>query len=188
MSIKAAKQSSERFTSESVRALVASNWEGDLPDRALEVLRAHEGKQLTRRILPKLPGGEAQWRVLQEFGSTYLETCSYSLGEQYRKPGDLAPLHLTIADVQTGAVVDCNTIVARNQAYFAGRYERNAKRLIAQNSAELCQRMADALNAVATANAALAQAESSLDALTDYDEPFSPEKYDFQKLLKGDTK
>ena len=72
------KTTSKQVTTETIRALTASRVEGDMPDEVLEVFRRENGKPFTKRILAKLPGGEAVWCIRQIATMTNLETKEYS--------------------------------------------------------------------------------------------------------------
>ncbi len=62
----------ERFTAAIVRELVLSRLESEEPDAILAIFRADNGKPFTKRILAKLLGGEARWRIEQIANMTHV--------------------------------------------------------------------------------------------------------------------
>lgn len=164
------------FTADDVRAKLTAERESDEPDAVLAVLKAHDGKQLTKRLLAKLPGGEARWLIRQVASMTSLEDRDY-----LRSQGNRG-IHLLVAYRLTGVVIDAAWVAEHNPAYFGARVERNARRAACAENQAICQRMADVLNAYARAKAALEDAGQALDGLTQHGEPFSPDQYDWQRL------
>jgi hypothetical protein len=168
------------FTADDVRARLLAERESDEPDAVLAVLKAHDGKPLTKRLLAKLPGGDARWLIRQVAGMTVLEDRDYLHSQGKRG------IHLLMAYQLTGVTIDAAWVEEHNAGYFAARRERNAKRAACAADAALCQRMADTLNAYARAKAALDAAKQALDGLTEYGEPFSPDQYGWQRLCGAD--
>jgi hypothetical protein len=164
------------FTADDVRAKLVADRESDEPDAILAVLKAHDGKQLTKRLLAKLPGGEARWLIRQVAGMTKLED------RHYLHSGGGRGISLLVAYQLTSVVIDAAWVEEHNAAYFAARVERNAMRAVCVCNPAICQRMADTLTAYAAAKAALDDARQALDGLTEYGQPFSPDQYDWQRL------
>jgi len=164
------------FTADAVRAKLLAARESDEPDAVLAVLKAHDGKQLTKRLLAKLPGGEARWLIRQVAGMTSLEDRDYLHSQGNRGT------RLLVAYQLTSVVVDAAWVEEKNAAYFAARRERNRLREAAAASPEACQHFAGTLAAYARAKEALDAAKADLDRLTGYGSPFSPDQYDWQRL------
>jgi len=171
-----AETTATRFTTNDVRAKLSAEMESDEPDAVLSVLKAHDGKQLTKRLLAKLPGGEARWLIHQVAGMTKLTERDYLRSEGRRGTSLLLAYRVSSVTVDSAWVEDANA------AYFAARRERNRLRSVCAAEAALCQQMADALTAYAAAKAALDEAKRGLYLLTEYGEPFSPDQYDWQRL------
>ncbi len=171
------------ITREDIRSLVASRVESDEPDRVLTVLRKHEGKQLTRRILPQLPGGSERWRIRTAHGMAHLETWDYT-----RSNGNVG-FSILVAYAEKNVTIDCNAIVSKYAVcYFGAKDERNAKRLMCANDATALENCAAAVNAVLAAREALRIAEERLELYVGHDEPFSADRYQILDLVKGDDK
>ena len=164
------------FTIDDVRAKLATERESDEPDAVLAVLKAHDGKQLTKRLLAKLPGGEARWLIRQVASMTCLDDRDY-LHSQGSKG-----IHLLVAYQLTRVVIDASWVEEHNAGYFGARRERNRLREAAAASPEACQHFADTLTAYARAKESLDAAKADLDRLTDHGSPFSPDQYDWQRL------
>jgi hypothetical protein len=173
---------SKVITAEDVRSLVASHWEDDTPDKILAVFQANEGKRWSKRILAKLPGGEAEWSIRQVAGMTNIVDRDY-----YRYEGRQGYSFLVHYDSDEGReYISAQRLQDRNTCYFSARRERNALRLEAKNAAVLCARVAITLNAVASARRALAAAEKAFDELTGYGEPFSPDRHALLALISDE--
>jgi len=164
------------FTADDVRAKLLAERESDEPDAVLAVLKAHDGKQLTKRLLAKLPGGEARWLIRQVAGMTSLEDRDYLHSSGNRG------IHLLVAYQLTSVVIDAAWVEEHNAGYFAARRERNRLREAAAASPEACQHFADTLTAFARSKEALDAARADLDRLTGYGSPFSPDQYGWQQL------
>lgn len=174
----------KHWTVEDVIAVVKERMESNAPDAILAVLKEHEGKQLTKRILPKLPGGEAEWLIRQNARMTHLEnrSCQRSQGSA---PGGISFL---MAYSEKNVMIDVKFVLEYNKCYFAAREERNAKRMQVLKSPVLSTQMAEVMNEVLAARKALAKAEGRMAELTKYGEPFSPDDYVFQKLAGEPTR
>jgi len=169
-----------------VRDFVLAHRESDEPDAVLAILKAHDGKQLTKRLLAKLPGdtnlsgkpnsGEDRWRIRQVASMTSLEDRAY-----WSTQGN-GGIHLLIAYQLTNVMIDAAWIEEHNPAYFKGRRERNASRDKIVNSSSMLALMADTLNAYAAAKAKLDEARNQLEALTGYGKPFAADQYDWERL------
>jgi hypothetical protein len=163
-------------TLQTVRDFVLSQRESDEPDAILAILATQDGKQLTKRILAKLPGGETRWMLSQTASMTHLET------RDYHRSGGNAGIHLLIAYEIKNVTINAAWVEEHNAGYFAGRRARNALRDAAMGDAVLLQHMADALNGYAAAKARLDEAKGRLDALIGYGLPFSPDSYDWERV------
>ena len=163
-------------TIKTVRDFVLSHRESDEPDEVLAVLRANDGKPLTKRLLAKLPGGEARWSISQFATMTHLET------HDYRRSGGNTGIHLLMAYEVKNVTIDTGWVEERNPGYFAGRRARNALRDAAADDPGLLQAMADTLNSYEAAKAKLDEAAKQLDAFTGYGQPFSADSYDWERL------
>ena len=161
-----------------VRAFLQTQRESDEPDEVLAILKQHDGKQLTKRLLAKLPGGEERWKLSQFATVTRLETRDYG-----RIDGN-AGIHLLIAYQTTNVTIDAAWIEEHNPAYFKGRRERNASRDAAAGNPDLLSCMANRLNAYAEAKSELDEAKLHLDAATSYGQPFSADQYDWERLCE----
>jgi hypothetical protein len=173
-------------TAKSVRDFLLSQRESDEPDAILAILKAHDGKQLTKRLLAKLPGaapmieGKDRWRISQFATMTHLETRDYS------RSGGNTGMHFLMAYATTNVVIDAAWVEEHNPAYFKGRRERNASRDLVCSQGTLGsampQLMADRLNDYEDAKAKLDEAKKNLDALTGYGHAFSADSYDWERL------
>ena len=156
-----------------VRAFLQTQRESDEPDEVLAILKQHDGKQLTKRLLAKLPGGEERWKLSQfatKTHTTHLESRDYG--------------RMLIAYQTTNVTIDAAWIEEHNPAYFKGRRERNALRDKHLNigGGSVAQLMADRLNAYEDAKEKLDAAKADLDSLIEYGKPFSPDQYDWERL------
>ncbi|HEY5049339.1 MAG TPA: hypothetical protein VII50_00445 [Acidothermaceae bacterium] len=152
-----------------VRAFLQLQRESDEPDEILAILKTQDGKQLTKRILAKLPGGEARWRLSQFATMTHLET------RDYGRTGGNAGIHLLIAYQTTNVTIDAAQIEEKNPGYFAGRRARNASRDALADDTGRLNNMANTLNVYEHAKAQLDEAKDNLDALIQHGAPFAAE-------------
>jgi len=162
-------------TFNSVSELIRENWESEEPDKILQALRPMDGKQVTTRILDKLPGGKERWRLRRQYGMTHLEENSY-----WRTDGNHG-ISLLMAHTEASFPLNVNELEQKNAAYFSGRRERNHKRMEASHTRELLEKMADAMNKIERAKAALQAGMAEFDALTAYGEPFSQDQYELER-------
>lgn len=107
------------ITAADIQAKLEQEWESDRPDVVLDVLRRHEGKQLTKRLLAKLPGGEAEWFIRHVAGMTCLEDRAYT----FNREGN-AGISLLMAYRTTNVEIDTKFIVEYNTGYFSARVAR----------------------------------------------------------------
>ncbi len=168
------------YSASDVQAIVEKNIESDLPDQVLAVLKQFDGKQLTKRILPKLPGGEDVWRIDQIANMTSLVT------REYINTRGNAGTSLLIAYATKNVTIDCEKIEGQfNPSYFEGRRERNAERALVLKNEGPCIEMAYLLNNACKARDAWLAAKARVEALTEYkDGPFSADRYTFRDLIK----
>jgi hypothetical protein len=168
-------------TIQSVRAFVQSQRESDEPDEVLAVLKANDGKQLTKRILDKLPGGAPRWRLSRNAGMTHLETWDYV------RSGGKTGMHFLMAYAEESVVIDAAWVEEHNPAYFKGRRERNASRdEVLQNNGLgqlTVQRMVNTLNAYEDAKAKLDAAKETMDNMSGFD----ADRYDWEKLAGAES-
>lgn len=164
------------FTTETVVALLRAHRESDEPDAVLAVLKEHDGKPLTKRLLSKLPGGEARWLIRQVAGMTSLEDRDYLHSQGNRG------VHLLMAYQLTSVRIEAAWVEEHNAGYFAARRSRNSMRDAAAKDTQLCAGMAEALNAYAAAKAQLDRAKENLDGLTEHGASFSPDQYEWERL------
>jgi hypothetical protein len=146
-------------TPEKIRTIIESHIESDLPDTTLEVLKREDGKQLTKRLLAKLPGGEEVWRIAHVATMTHLETWEYCRSQGSRG------ISLLIAYETKNVRIDASWIEQHNIAYFSARKERNEKRAKALESTEALVMAAQLVNAIRVAREQLAAAEETLSDL-----------------------
>lgn len=175
-------QTKEPVSAETIRALVASRIESDEPDAVLEVFRQNDGKPFTKRILAKLPGGAERWGIRHVANMTNLETKDY-----LRSDGGVG-ISLLVCYGTVNVPIDAKFLEERNPAYFAGRKERNAKRLTTMNDPLLCREMAQAVENVRTAQRALGLAMEAYERLTGYGEAFNPDQYEINKFFEEGKK
>ena len=133
-----------------VRATLESRIESDEPDEVLAILKKDDGKQLTKRILEKLPSvgfgaslvsaSGQRWRLSQHAGMIHLETWDYA------RSGGSTGIHLLMAYAEKSVTIDAAWVEEHNPAYFKGRRERNAARRAALGNHEALTSMALALN------------------------------------------
>jgi hypothetical protein len=178
-------------TAKLVAALVQARMESDVADDILAVLKLHEGKSLTVRILPLLPGGPGiggaeRWRITHQGGMmTKIEEREYTRSQGSR--GTSLLMSYSVKSV----TIDTSFVVAHNPADFAGRLERNKSRRAALNNHGMQYALAMAMNAVRDARGALAQAEADMQRLTigpeGEDGAFSADRFMFEQLAEGDS-
>jgi hypothetical protein len=178
-----------RFTRHTVSAIIAARQESDLPDRVLEALRPFAGKMVTTRIVDKMPGGRDVWRLRRQYGMTHLENDVYLSSQGSDENG----VSLLLAYTESSFPLDLQFVEDRNTAYFAARKHRNHRRMEARNDGEALDRMAEALNRIQDARAALEAALQDFGELTAYDSVFDPDRYAFERACglrdeNGNTK
>jgi hypothetical protein len=178
----------ETHTIQTVRAFLLSQRESDEPDEVLAILKAHDGKPFTKRILAKLPGGtkpisgmpiegQDRWTISQFATMTHLET------RDYRQTGGNTGIHLLMAYATTSVTINAAWVEENNPGYFKGRRERNAQRDNLTNGftrSTTLELMADRLNAYEDAKMKLDEAKKQLDALTET--LFAADSYDWECL------
>jgi hypothetical protein len=168
----------ENVTTEEIRGIIKSRIESDLPDVVLEILKADDGKQLTKRILTKLPGGEETWRITHVATMTHLETWEYCRSQGVRG------IHLLLAYETKNLRINAKWIEERNPAYFEARRERNEKRRAALANLPALEAVAGMVNATREARVQLAEIEGALSEFTEYGALFEPESQEISDLTK----
>lgn len=166
----------ERHTIHTVAALIKSRWESDEPDQVLHALRAFDGKNITTRMIDKLPGGKERWYLRREYGMTHICTRDYG-----RSGGEIG-YSFMVAHTEASVPFSSVDFESRNACYFSARRERNHKRMEAVNDRDMLQEMADTLNDLDSAQRALTMASERFDVLTGYDATFSPDRFALMKL------
>lgn len=173
-------------TTSLLAALVQARMESDVADDVLAVLNLHEGKPLTVRILPLLPGGSERWRISHTSCMTKLEEHDYTRTQGSRGTSLLMAYETKNVTINTAFVVD------KNPADFAGRIKRNKNRRAALDQPMAQAALTMAVNAVMAARVALAEAEANLEKFTvgpeDEDGTFSADRFVFEALAEGDEK
>ena len=162
-----------KHTFQTVSDLVQENWESDLPDAVLEALRPLDGKNVTTRILDKLPGGRDKWILERAYGMTHLKNKVYAFSQGSERGG----VSLILDWREDSFPLDIRKVEEKNPAYFSARKERNHKRMEARNTKELLDKMATAMNRVEAAKAEFEKAKAHLESLTEYGAPFEPDRY-----------
>jgi len=162
-------------THQTVHDLLQARWESDLPDRIITALRPYAGKNITTRLLEVLPGGRHEWRMQRKFGWTELTSANYA------RTGGREDMRLILARTESSVPLDLALVERENPAWFAGRRERNHARMEAMNTKAALDAMADAMNAVQAAQAALARATEQFAALTEHDAPFNADRYELER-------
>ena len=162
-----------------VRATLESRIESDEPDEVLAILKKDDGKQLTKRILEKLPSvgfgaslvsaSGQRWRLSQHAGMIHLETWDYA------RSGGSTGIHLLMAYAEKSVTIDAAWVEEHNPAYFKGRRERNASRRAALGDHAALRSMALALNKYETAKAILETALCTQGG-------FAPDSYEWERL------
>lgn len=169
--------SGKRMTADEVREMVSAHVESsELPDGVLEVFKREQGKQLTKRILAKLPGGEAVWHIKQVASMTSLETWEYTRSQGNRG------VHLLVAYETKNVSIDAAFLEERNPAYYGARRERNAERATVLANEPSLVNLAERINAVREAREKLAVAEAALEELSGYGKAFGAEQYEIEAL------
>jgi hypothetical protein len=153
--------------------LIQDQWESDLPDRILAILKTMEGKAITTRLLDKLPGGKDTWRLNRHYGWTDLQNREYNNGDY--KNG----CSLMLARSEGAVPIDTAWIEKENTAYFDARKKRNHARMEALNTAETLDAIAIALNCAERAIAQLFHAQETIEKLTEYGSTLEPDRYNF---------
>lgn len=143
---------------EAARQLEADH--NSIAEQMLGFLAKHEGKKLTRRILPKLSELLGQEVTLNDYtaGLVYLETDAYRRNQEACGPGAVKLLIPTALGQTTLPVIDCEQIRERNSGYLSAAVERNAKR-----GAQLASDYPERIDKAA---AALQKAQAELKELT----------------------
>jgi hypothetical protein len=162
-------------TMHTVRELLQAEWESDLPDKVIEALRPQDGKNVTTRLLDKLPGGKEVWHLRREYGMTHIVNEAYRRGD-YRNGVSLLLYHS-----EASLSLDLKHVQEKNPAYFSARLERNHARMEAMNTRETLEAIAAAMNAAEVAIAQLLEANARVEALTEYGTTLHPDRYDILK-------
>ncbi len=172
-------------TFQTVHDLIQSQYESDLPDRVLQALRPFDGKDITTRILAKMPAlPGVTWRLKRNYGWTTLETSTYCTPEGYANKTSLS---LMLVRTEASVPLDTAWVERENPAYFSARVERNHARMEAMNTKPTLDACADAMNRVQAAIAETRAAMASLAALTEYGSTLYPDHYDIERACGAFT-
>ena len=172
-----------RFTHQDVHDIIQNQWESDDADKALAVLRQHDGKAITKRLCDKMPDGP--WYLHREYGMTHIENEAYRRARYDSRTQDTYQngkgLRILLCHSEASVPLDANRIEELNAQYFRGRRERNHARMEAMNTKATLDAMASAMSGAASALADLASARYTFEQLTGYGETLNPDKYDFER-------
>jgi hypothetical protein len=182
----------EPITATTVAQLVASNMESNEPEMISRIVASLKGKLVSKAHLKLFPGGAERWSFRREYGMTSLESKGYRDARYSNKPPDPNDhysylLGWSEANVLWGVPAPNNperTFEEVNSQYFDGRTGRNELRVAALPKAA---EMAEALEDLRLARKHEAAAMKRVEALTEYGEPFSPEKHELLRLVGGGT-
>lgn len=195
MSKKPSPIRTEPITAADVHNLVANSMEPNEPDEISRIVASLKGKLLSKAHLKLFPGGAERWSLRREYGMTNLESAGYRNARFGRNdspdPNDYYSYLLgwSESNVRWGEPAPNNperTFENVNPQYFDARVKRNALRREAIASGHLTE-MAEALESLRLARLAVAEAEAKVEAMTAYDEPFNPERYNLLRLVGGGT-
>jgi hypothetical protein len=165
------------YTFNDVADILQNQWENDIPDQVLNALRPMNGKNITTRILDRLPGGKDVWRLTRNYGMTHIENRDY-----WHSSGNSREGVNLLVDWRTDSFpLDIAALEKNNAAYFSARKERNHSRMEARNNRELLTSMADAMNKIEAANKALEAAKNEFEALTEYGSAFYADKFELER-------
>lgn len=162
-------------TANSLCALIQSRWESDLPEKVMDVLRQFDGKNITTRLLDKMPEGKQNWYLIRHYGWTSLGNNAYRQGDY--KNG----MEIMLARSEASVPLDCAWVEKENAAYYSARKSRNHARMEAMNSLDELEAVAQAMNECEAAREALLNANARLKELTKYGSKFSPDEYEIEK-------
>lgn len=166
---------SQKHTRNTLAALIQERWESDLPDRVLEALRPFNGKQITSRLLDKLPGGKDEWLMFRHYGWTEIVTRNYHMSQGNHGT------RLILARSESAVPLDLAFVESDNPAYFSGRRERNHARMEARNDGARLDKLAAVMNRIERLQAELAEARADFETLTGYGEIFNPDRYELER-------
>lgn len=167
-----------------VMAILRQRIESDAPEGILATLRRFDGKKLTIHVLKHLPsdlegmtpGENGAWRILKSFTGVQLVNSTY-----IRTQGGRG-YSFWITEDESDSTIDCDKIEKRNPSYFAGRRERNVKRMLALKDRDAVRRFAVAINEVIEARGVLQAKLELLGYWTEDDKLFSSDKYKWDEL------
>lgn len=166
-------------TRESVRLLIESRIESDMPDRVLASLKKFDGKPITMRIEKHMNAVEPtssglRWRLMRHYGWTSLKTLYVSsaalVDGRYN-------VDLMLARSEGAVPLDLAWVEKENGGYFEARRERNRKRVETINSFGTLNALALAMN---DAEAAMVRYADVKSRYTDLARGL-PDDYELQK-------
>lgn len=93
------------------------------PEAIYKVLLAHDGKALTKRLIPLLEAaGVSHPAIRKQYGMTHIEWGKYyGWGDQQEKDNG----SLLIAHSEKNVVIEADKVKEKNPAYFSAAVERN---------------------------------------------------------------
>lgn len=173
------------MNSEELRATIADNVESDTPEVILEILRRNEGKAWNVHLLRKLPGGVHSWRIER----TRYHAKLVGLNADKRSMGTYDFSIPTVGFLTgTPGKVNASEFEAKNTPYYAGRRERNARRLEAMNDPVL---LANASRLITQAKFYRELAERLAREFHDkhfHASNLSPEFFELDRIITGEGK
>lgn len=173
-------QTMKTVSPDDVLKTLAAQRESDEPDTILDILKQHDGKRLTVRLLDKLPGGPDRWRITHSASMTYIQE------HKYGRTGGREGYCFFMAYATTSVVIDVKYIEEKNTCYFSARRERNAKRDAILNDkvnkTQIAMSISVRINAVLHARMMLADALRGLGEYTAHGEMLSPDQYVWEAL------
>jgi hypothetical protein len=156
-------------TAADIRNLVESRIERDpIPGLILEYLRAHDGKTLTQRDVPKINALVRERGVKLTF-AIYIQKIAGMTNLKW------ADGSLLIAHTEAAPVIDAAQIEEHNRGYFSARAERNQRRAEVLAS-DLPVQAAALINKIN-------EASEALTALIEYGAPLGDDRYAIEKLI-----
>jgi|ERR1041385_9078872 hypothetical protein len=163
-------------TAHTLRALIQARWESDLPDKVLEILKKENGKNITTRLVDKMPKESGPWYLIRHYGWTSLGNDAYRRGD-YGKDA----MEIMLARSEASVPLDAAWVEKENAAYYSARKARNHARMEALNSVDELEAVAQAMNDCEQARAQLIAANARLKKLTQYGSKFSPDEYEIER-------
>ena len=185
------------ITGSMVREIIGKNMESDLPDRVIEALRPYDGKNITTRMIEKLPAlpNGGKWYLIRHYGWTSLQTSTYGKSEGYAGG---TSLDLILARSEASVPLDVDYVAGKkplgnnkygeNCSYFSARVERNEARKKAMADVALLEATGEAMTNYKASIESLRVARETLDNMTDYGTSLHPEQYTLRGIVDPHNK